>query len=165
MHVLERLSIAVRHYRHVERLDWLWDAVRPVYDRMIDVTCKTGIRRNINGMDSILLAPRFRAVTEVYELEVWRRLMEELEPGDVFADVGAYLGLYTVAAARRVGPAGRVHTFEPDIENYQATHEHLRLNGLQSRVELLQAAVGARCERVSFRGAPDSGHVASDSDT
>ena len=43
-----------------------------------------------------------------------RRLLERvLEPGMVFLDVGAHLGLHTIAAARRVGKSGHVFAFEP----------------------------------------------------
>lgn len=36
-----------------------------------------------------------------------------VHPGQVCLDVGASYGTYTVALARLVGPAGRVHAFEP----------------------------------------------------
>src|SRR4051794_24641093 len=36
-----------------------------------------------------------------------------LRSGDVFLDVGANVGYFTLAAARAVGPAGRVVAFEP----------------------------------------------------
>ena len=36
-----------------------------------------------------------------------------LVPGDVCVDVGAHLGRHALPIARRVGPAGEVHAFEP----------------------------------------------------
>jgi FkbM family methyltransferase len=41
-------------------------------------------------------------------------LQTVLRPGDVFFDIGAYMGDYTVLAARLVQPGGRVYCFEPD---------------------------------------------------
>jgi FkbM family methyltransferase len=36
-----------------------------------------------------------------------------LRPGDTFVDIGANFGLVSLIGARAVGPAGRVHAFEP----------------------------------------------------
>lgn len=36
-----------------------------------------------------------------------------LNPGDVFLDVGANVGIYTLWASKIVGPSGSVHAFEP----------------------------------------------------
>ena len=36
-----------------------------------------------------------------------------LVPGDVAVDIGAHLGRHALPIARRVGPAGEVHAFEP----------------------------------------------------
>ena len=40
-------------------------------------------------------------------------LRDRLGPGDTFVDGGANVGLFTLVAAARVGPAGRVISFEP----------------------------------------------------
>jgi FkbM family methyltransferase len=45
-----------------------------------------------------------------------------LRPGDVVVDAGASYGLFTARFARRVGPQGRVHAFEPN----PARHARLR---------------------------------------
>jgi FkbM family methyltransferase len=37
-----------------------------------------------------------------------------LKPGHVFVDIGAHAGYFTLLAARRVGPEGRVLAFEPN---------------------------------------------------
>lgn len=52
-------------------------------------------------------------VLKSYDLPVSRFLLSTLRPGDVFFDVGAHLGYFSVLGARAVGPAGRVHAFEP----------------------------------------------------
>ena len=53
--------------------------------------------------------------------ELFQRL---LRPGMTVIDGGAHLGLFTVLAARGVGPAGRVFAIEPDLYNLAA----LRVN-------------------------------------
>ena len=94
--------------------------------------------------------PRHRVVTEVYEPAVWGPLMAEVRPGDTVADVGAFVGLYTVALARRVGASGRVLAFEPDPGNFVDLTSHIRLNYRAQRVELHEAAVGDTDGRVAF---------------
>ena len=56
------------------------------------------------------------------------RLVDALiAPGQVIADVGASVGLFTCRMARLVGPAGRVHAFEPNPQR------HARLRALAGR--------------------------------
>ncbi|MBA2526448.1 MAG: FkbM family methyltransferase [Pyrinomonadaceae bacterium] len=76
--------------------------------------------------------------------------MSEVRPGDVVADVGAYIGLYTIALAKRVGPTGHVVAFEPDPANLAALREHVSLNSLAGGIELRPEAVGASTGRVRF---------------
>ena len=76
--------------------------------------------------------------------------MGSVRPGDTFVDVGAYIGLYSVAAARRVGGGGTVFAFEPDSENRRALLRHTRLNAVQDRVHALPLAVGSFQGRVRF---------------
>jgi len=52
------------------------------------------------------------------------------KPGDVFLDVGAYIGWYTIQAAKAVGPSGMVVALEPHAYNRNQLEENLALNGL-----------------------------------
>jgi len=64
-----------------------------------------------------------------------------IHPGMVVLDIGAFVGWYTLLAARRVGAHGRVYAFEPDPRNYELLSENLRLNRLGARVICLPKAV------------------------
>src|SRR6266404_1064656 len=158
------MAVAVRHSRWLERADWVWETVRPLYNVCVSVGGRNGLVRVMNGTDRILVLPRCRGVKEEYEPEVWRCLMSEVRRGDTFVDVGTYIGLYSIAVAQRVGPAGRVVALEPNLENYAITDAHVKLNGLQKRVELLQVAAGARDESVSFCLRGDVSHVGAHED-
>ncbi len=46
------------------------------------------------------------------EIRLTGFLLKTLRPGDVFIDVGAHYGYYTLLAARMVGPGGQVQSFE-----------------------------------------------------
>src|SRR5439155_22518055 len=52
-----------------------------------------------------------------------------LRPGDVVFDVGANFGAMTLFAARRVGPGGAVHAFEPQPDLAALVRESAALNG------------------------------------
>lgn len=65
-----------------------------------------------------------------------------LHPGDTVWDVGANVGLFTLPAARGVGPTGRVVAFEPFPPNLEHLERHLALNEI-SNVTLVRAAVAA----------------------
>ena len=150
MHPLERAARRLRHAPFLRSAAPLWDAVRPVYDRLLGRVGQQGLERRMNGTDLIRIHPRHRGVSEVYEPEVWSRLMAMLRPGDTFMDVGAFIGLYAIAAACRVVPGGRVVAFEPDARNAESLREHVALNG--GGVEVVEAAVGAQSGHVVLAG-------------
>jgi len=65
-----------------------------------------------------------------------------LRPGMVFVDVGANDGYYTLFAARRVGPSGRVVAAEPSSRERAHLQRNLGRNGLDN-VSVIPAAIGA----------------------
>ena len=64
-----------------------------------------------------------------------------IRPGDVVYDLGANVGFYAVLAARLVGPAGRVVSFEPFPESAARARENAARNGF-GHVEVVETAVG-----------------------
>ena len=56
----------------------------------------------------------------------------KVRPGMTVLDGGAHLGLYTVLAARAVGPDGQVVSFEPDPYNHLALEHNVRALGLEN---------------------------------
>jgi FkbM family methyltransferase len=76
-----------------------------------------------------------------YEPGLVRHLSERLRPGDVFIDVGAHIGLFSILAAHLTGRSGRVVAFEP----YPGSRERLRRladrNELGERIEIVAAAL------------------------
>jgi FkbM family methyltransferase len=64
-----------------------------------------------------------------------------LQPGMTVLDIGAHHGLYTLLAAKRVGPLGKVWSFEPSTRERKALKMHLRMN-LCTNVNVQDAAVG-----------------------
>jgi len=71
------------------------------------------------------------AVRELYEKEL-AHLRNFISPGMVVVDGGANYGIYSLAAARLVGPAGRVFSFEPGLESFSVLRKNIELNCLQN---------------------------------
>src|SRR4029077_3471160 len=57
-------------------------------------------------------------------------------------DIGAHHGFYTMLAARRVGPTGRVISFEPSHRERKRLLVHLRLNHILDSVSVFPIALG-----------------------
>jgi FkbM family methyltransferase len=51
-----------------------------------------------------------------------------LKPGDVFVDIGANIGLFSLIAASCVGDSGKVYAFEPTEKVFSKLRENIRLN-------------------------------------
>lgn len=67
----------------------------------------------------------------------------------VVYDVGANTGFYTLLAARRAGPDGAVHAFEPNPRNLAPLREHVRLNRFD-RVTVHPVALADRAGEMAF---------------
>jgi FkbM family methyltransferase len=65
-----------------------------------------------------------------------------LRPGDTAVDVGAHIGFFTMHMAAAVGPAGRVHAFEPFDANADLLERSIAENGFGDRVVFRRAAAG-----------------------
>jgi FkbM family methyltransferase len=64
-----------------------------------------------------------------YETGTTRLLEQAIQPGMVVIDIGAHVGYFSLLAARRVGPQGKVYSFEPDPTNYRLLRENIDANG------------------------------------
>ena len=104
--------------------------------------CFGGIHRCLNGMVDIKLSARFRTLPEEYEPSAFRVMEKILKPGHLVVDVGANLGLYSLAMARLVYPSGKVFSFEPASESFVALLDHIRCNGLMDMIEPHMCVIG-----------------------
>lgn len=73
----------------------------------------------------------YRIVEYGGERDVLERFLEVLKPTDVFYDIGASVGLYTVIAAALL-TQGEVYSFEPDPSTCTRLEENIRLNRLNN---------------------------------
>ena len=120
---------------------WKWRTMlrrsksAPIY-REVD-----GLRVYLNPKDVGLCAEL--AVEGVHEPRLTRLFCAILKPGMVVIDVGANIGYFTLLAARRVSPKGKVVALEPFPESYELLEKNVRVNEC-SNVIAVKLAAGAR---------------------
>ncbi len=107
----------------------------------------------------LIVRPRMHgATTAVYtglpEYEEMSLLLHLLRPDDLFADVGANVGIFSVLASAVAG--ARTLAFEPVPEACASLLDNLRLNNAEALVTLRRAAVGASPGQVRFRSDQDA---------
>jgi FkbM family methyltransferase len=64
-----------------------------------------------------------------------------IRPGDVFYDVGANVGAYSLVADREMDGTGRVYAFEPGFSTFPTLVRNVFLNEFQDRVVPLSVAL------------------------
>ncbi len=94
----------------------------------------------------LLLDPRNYIDREIvlkggYEAETIEAFVAEARGCDAFLDIGANIGLYSIAVARAT--KAEAIAFEPDPRNLAQLHANLFLNALEKRVQVRGEAVGA----------------------
>lgn len=123
------------------------DAVRdnPVLSGWIDVDLFNGRRMQVNLHDEV---GRQIFIHKAYEIELSRYLSGALRPGQVFLDVGAHHGYFSILAADCVGPEGSVHAFEPTPGTYARLAQNTRQFPC---VTTHNSAVGERAGQLTLR--------------
>ncbi len=109
---------------------------------------RTGLPWKVHGQ-VIRIDPQARhLVPHDAEPALFDFLARTIRPGDIVLDVGAFVGVYAVLAARWSGPGGRVVAFEPTPSSAALARRHLAYNGLgPDRVSIIEAAVSDRAAR------------------
>jgi FkbM family methyltransferase len=102
-----------------------------------------------------------------YELTTQHLLEETLHDGSTFVDLGAHIGLFTLLAARRVGPEGRVFAFEPSPGTRRFLERNLATNQLSARVTVAPYATSDHRATLRFVDGPvsDASSVAQPGET
>jgi FkbM family methyltransferase len=101
--------------------------------------------------------------TGLHEFEDMGYLLHVLRDSDLFVDVGANVGSYTLLACAAVG--ARVYAFEPAPAAYERLVENVRLNRMEDRVTCLNVGAGNAEQTLKFTTGLDvTNHVATRAD-
>ncbi|WP_175031157.1 FkbM family methyltransferase [Burkholderia lata] len=122
-----------------------------------DILVRTNIGYVLCASDDHALVA---TLVEAGELEPGIRMLIQrlLSPGDVFLDVGANVGMHSIAAAQTMRGQGRIIAFEPYSPTAKLLEKTVWINGFQNIVDVKNEAVfDVQGERALHLGAT-SGH-------
>jgi FkbM family methyltransferase len=86
----------------------------------------------------------------IEEYALMAHVLRSVMPGDLFLDVGSHIGLYALAAAARVGDAGRVIAFEPTPMTVEKLVHNVELNDATRRIQIERIALSDADGSVEF---------------
>lgn len=128
--LLERLQKHIKwkwdQYVSPKRVPW-WES-QVGKREAVEIRLQPGVRMRLY-FDSDLCRLIYRGSFEYQERQF---LNAFLSPGDIFVDVGANIGLFTLTAAKLVKKTGRVYAFEPCSKTYQRLLKNVELNYLNN---------------------------------
>jgi FkbM family methyltransferase len=100
--------------------------------------------------------------TGLHEFQDMAFLLHVLRDDDLFIDVGANVGSYTILACSAIGARG--YAFEPVPATYKRLVENIHLNYLDKRVQCFNIGVGGKQGRIDFTSNMDTTNHALASD-
>lgn len=120
---------------------WAFSQLANSLDYRVPVSARLGNGMNIHVFwdDVIGNAIRSAGFYEPFTVHLLTRLLRQ---GDIFLDLGANVGQYTLVAAPLVSQNGAVHAFEPDPRTYAQLSYNVRANSL-ANVRLNKVAVSS----------------------
>lgn len=142
MKIFEKFAEGIRHLPLLNRLELFWNTMRPAYELLLRIVYRKGLPRTFNGHETFYVCHECRTLAGMmpHEVDWWKRFIEEAKKGDTVVEVGAYIGLYTIPLAKRVGSTGKIIVFEPNPYNLTLLKRNILLNRLSERVECLNMA-------------------------
>lgn len=108
------------------------------------------VYRNLGGDVEVKIGPEFRCISEDYEIDSMKLVCGLLCKGDTAVDVGANIGLYSLLMGHLVGKGGKVYSFEPSQQSFNALLGHIELNSLAEVIEANQVLVGSEASARMF---------------
>ena len=84
---------------------------------------------------------KFIRMKGVWEPHVSEAVLKVVKPGNVVVEVGANYGYYTLKMAHRVGPTGKILSYEANPDVFRALRKSIVVNDFESRVILSKKAV------------------------
>jgi FkbM family methyltransferase len=116
------------------------------------------VKELINTDGGIRYLVTYESLYGGYEASSRQFFDVHLEPGDVFIDVGAHWGTFSLSAATRHRGQVFVLAVEPHPVNLTQLLKAVRINKLVASIEVIAAAAGAQRGMAQLRHASTMGH-------
>ena len=112
----------------------------------------------IDGSKFLVRAGETRITGNIYtglhEIQDMALLLHLLRKDDLFIDVGANAGSYTILACAAIGASG--YAFEPVPSTFTRLVENIRLNHLENKVKCLNIGLGNEQGSITFSNKMDT---------
>ncbi|MEO6327604.1 MAG: FkbM family methyltransferase [Ginsengibacter sp.] len=91
--------------------------------------------------------------------EEFNLISKYIQPGDEAFDIGANMGFYTVWMSKFISH-GKIHSFEPDAQNFERLQKNITLNNLPAAVIANKKAIGDTDGELAFtEGLDGENHI------
>lgn len=129
-------------------------AARTVFGKLLPKKFYPVIRGPLKGTKFLLGSLEGRGgggsvYFNLIEPEQTAAFIKTLKPGNIFFDVGANVGYYTMLGAKLVGNTGSVVAIEPSVRNLSCLYRHIVLNKINN-VNILPAACADNVSLTAF---------------
>lgn len=131
-------------------VNWLGRRVSLILRKIILLSGAVVIDSEVDGlrlrlyMKDNVSERKFLFMPQFFDCDERALLKEKLKEGDVFIDIGANAGIYTMTAAGPVGKTGKVVAIEPNPAALSRLTFNASLNGFEKRIICEQVGVSDR---------------------
>ncbi|HEY3488856.1 MAG TPA: FkbM family methyltransferase [Candidatus Deferrimicrobiaceae bacterium] len=129
--------------------NWLGKGLRALLGLIPDGVAVPILQGPLRGKKWITGAHTHGVWLGSYEIDKQMSMMRCIRVGDVFFDVGANTGFYSLFASVLSGPGGRVVAIEPLPRNLAYIRRHVAMNGIDN-VAIVGKAVSDRVGTATF---------------
>src|SRR3989344_2467099 len=78
-------------------------------------------------------------------------IIDELaRPGSIAVDLGAHIGVHTLTLSKKIGPLGKVYSFEPNRKLYSELVQNIKINACQNVIPICKA-VGEKEKQAFYK--------------
>jgi FkbM family methyltransferase len=123
-------------------------AIRGIFENNTQIITSDGFLMNANKSDGISWRIYY---TGFHERSIGDLIRSTLKQGDVFVDVGANIGYFTIMAAKAVGVSGNVVSFEASPNTAKILKKNLDANKLRN-VDVRNIAISDKVGMVKIFG-------------
>jgi FkbM family methyltransferase len=143
---LERFSLVSKTYRFLTR--------NLIGEDIISVNVH-GQKMYVNATFGLTLLSTGTYESERFMTTLFTKFVTK---GAIVVDVGAYVGYYTLLAARAVGNEGKIYCFEPEPSNYALLVKNIKVNSCSNVVAIPKAVTDITGAVKLFMAENPSGH-------
>ncbi|TGD82445.1 FkbM family methyltransferase [Hymenobacter wooponensis] len=126
------------------------------FRQLVYARTKKGLVKEVSTFFGMPMQVVLPAGTDIYltggkshssEIRLARFLINTLQPGETFLDVGGHFGYFALLASRLVGPTGQVLAYEASRSTYAVLAENVKG---QANIRAINQAVSDKEETISF---------------